>query len=266
MKEKILVLSDIHGNKEALRSIGKYIRKVKIDKIICLGDTVGYGVDFNWCLNWLEKNNAVIIKGNHESMLLGETNMDKCSKIAKESTIWIIKNLKKHTINQIIGSCDNYIYKEILFSHAGDIKLSWPYINSIYDCKIAFINPKKINFFGHTHRAMIISENEVIKLNKSCNIYLDREKQYYINPGSIGQNRGKKTGISFIILEINDNKEYRVRYYFCKYNAYKSYKDIMSSSMNEDIANYLIRETWKKRLFKILYKIEKYLQGGVYEE
>lgn len=266
MKEKILVLSDIHGNKEALNRIDKYIRKVKVDKIICLGDTVGYGVDFNWCLNWLEKNNAVIIKGNHESMLLGETNMDKCSKIAKESTIWTMTNVKKYTINKIMRINDNYIYKEMMFTHAGDIKLRWPYINNIYDCKIAFINPKKINFFGHTHRAMIISENEVIKMNKSCNIYIDREKQYYINPGSIGQNRGKKTGVSFIILEINDSKEYIVRYYFFKYNAYKAYKSIMASSMSEYIANYLIRETWKKRLFKILYKTEKYLQGGVYGE
>ena len=65
---RIAVLSDIHGNLEALTKALKIISKQKVDKIICLGDIVGYGVDSKECYEILKNKNCDFIIGNHEAM------------------------------------------------------------------------------------------------------------------------------------------------------------------------------------------------------
>ena len=51
---RIAVISDIHGNLEALKKALKIISKKKVEKIICLGDIVGYGVDSKECYEILK--------------------------------------------------------------------------------------------------------------------------------------------------------------------------------------------------------------------
>lgn len=41
---KIVIISDIHRNLEALKTTLKYIEKRKVDKIICLGDIISKGI------------------------------------------------------------------------------------------------------------------------------------------------------------------------------------------------------------------------------
>lgn len=63
---KIAVFTDIHGNYEALKSIIEDIKKLKIDSIICLGDTIGIGPNSKECLDLIIENNITMILGNHE--------------------------------------------------------------------------------------------------------------------------------------------------------------------------------------------------------
>lgn len=44
------VLSDIHANREALEAVFESIRDANADRVVCLGDVVGYGVDFDYCI------------------------------------------------------------------------------------------------------------------------------------------------------------------------------------------------------------------------
>ncbi len=60
-----LIVSDIHANLEALQAVlgdarGRY------DRILCLGDLVGYGADPNAIVEWARENVAVVIRGNHD--------------------------------------------------------------------------------------------------------------------------------------------------------------------------------------------------------
>ena len=62
--EKIAVLSDIHGNLEALKSCLEDIDQRGIQRIICLGDVIAKGVHPIECLDLLIKRNAIILRGN----------------------------------------------------------------------------------------------------------------------------------------------------------------------------------------------------------
>ena len=255
-KTRILVISDIHGNKEALQQVDKFIKRTKVDKIICLGDVVGYGVDFKWCLEWIVEHNAVLIKGNHESMILGETSIERCSDIAKQSFKWTYEQVDKK-IEEKLKACENlYVYENILFTHAGNIDiLKWRYIENIDRARECFSNEYKINFFGHTHRACIIDESGTkVDLTNTTTFRLSSEKCYYINPGSVGQNRGTKTRVSFMIIE-SDMENITLKYYSRRYKSYKAYRKILSSSMASEIGTYLVREETKRKLYDIVYKL-----------
>lgn len=61
---RIAIISDIHGNLEALKSTLQDIEKRNIDKIICLGDTIAKGVHPKECLKLVKENCEIVIQGN----------------------------------------------------------------------------------------------------------------------------------------------------------------------------------------------------------
>ena len=62
--ERIAIISDIHGNLEALRTVLDDIKKRNIDRIICLGDILAKGRHFSECIKLVKDNCDVVIQGN----------------------------------------------------------------------------------------------------------------------------------------------------------------------------------------------------------
>lgn len=66
------VISDIHGNAEALKRVLEDIEARKIDRVICLGDTVGYGPDPLECVDLVRQRCSWSLMGNHDFGVLYE--------------------------------------------------------------------------------------------------------------------------------------------------------------------------------------------------
>ena len=64
---RYLILSDIHGNREALEAVLAHAQGY--DQILCLGDLVGYGADPNFVVDWARANVAAIVRGNHDRIV-----------------------------------------------------------------------------------------------------------------------------------------------------------------------------------------------------
>lgn len=62
--ERIAIISDIHGNLEALKTVLDDIKKRDIDRIICLGDIIAKGRHFSECIKLVKDNCDVVIQGN----------------------------------------------------------------------------------------------------------------------------------------------------------------------------------------------------------
>ena len=138
---RIAVLSDIHGNLEALTKALKIISKQKVDKIICLGDIVGYGVDSKECYEILKNKNCDFIIGNHEAMYFDMVSSDSCSDKGKISVQWQKNNV---IINKDETEFKEYIrIDKCVFSHSclgkdGYLK----YLNKLEDILEAYKNEK----------------------------------------------------------------------------------------------------------------------------
>ena len=66
MSKEIAIISDIHGNYQALDAIIKDIKKRNIKDIICLGDTIALGPSSRECLDLIIKEKIPMLLGNHE--------------------------------------------------------------------------------------------------------------------------------------------------------------------------------------------------------
>ena len=64
---RIAVISDIHGNLEALKSVIRDISHSEIDEVICLGDTIGKGVNSCTCIELVKLNCDVVLRGNTDT-------------------------------------------------------------------------------------------------------------------------------------------------------------------------------------------------------
>ena len=83
------VISDIHGNLEALEAVLRDIDSRNIDRVVCLGDTVGYGADPEKCVDLVRRCCAAAIMGNHEDAVLEDRILDdEFRKQAADSIYW----------------------------------------------------------------------------------------------------------------------------------------------------------------------------------
>ena len=59
------LISDIHGNLEALEAVLKDIEGQSVDSVHCLGDMIGYGCNPIECIALTRKHCDTILMGNH---------------------------------------------------------------------------------------------------------------------------------------------------------------------------------------------------------
>lgn len=86
--EKIAIISDIHGNLEALKSVLNDIEERNINRIFCLGDIIAKGTYQQECVDLIKKNCEIIIKGNCDEYFTSNLDLSTKEKSEKERIIW----------------------------------------------------------------------------------------------------------------------------------------------------------------------------------
>ncbi len=82
---RVLIIADIHGNKEALRAVLGKERK-KYDCVLCLGDVCGYGPDSEHCIRMLKRIQTLYaVAGNHDAAVTGQLDTDWFNRAARNS-------------------------------------------------------------------------------------------------------------------------------------------------------------------------------------
>lgn len=195
---RILFISDIHGNYPALVSLEKYFHKV--DKVICLGDVVGYHCYVNEVIDYLKRYNVICIQGNHDRYVF--EGLDRQSKAINDSVRFGIeiarKKLTESSKEWLKSLPTSFSFKandiSILCCHGSP----WDVTNGyIYADSILF--PKMSDFafdliaLGHTHRAYT-------KHIENLTIF---------NPGSVGQARDTEGKACAKIFD-TDTKEFEI--------------------------------------------------------
>jgi predicted phosphodiesterase len=201
---KVAVLSDIHGNRFALEEVLKEALQIGVEKLLVLGDIVGYYYHPEVVLEMLSKWDYEIIKGNHEVLLqdlkegkidpevmkkkYGRGHEQALIKIDSKTQDWLfsLPEQKSVRINNVYfqmnhgspSSIDEYIYPDAS-------------IEQLEKC-----NSIQHDFvlIGHSHYAFSF---------RCANSTL-------INCGSVGQSR-QKGGLAFWVVINTENKSFEIK-------------------------------------------------------
>jgi diadenosine tetraphosphatase ApaH/serine/threonine PP2A family protein phosphatase len=151
---RIAFLTDIHGNLEALEAVLEAVARLAVDRLVILGDLVGYGPDPAAVVERVGKlvdQGAVCIKGNHDhAACTSVAGMTENARIAIE---WTRGQLRGPHIDYLSALQMAVRDEDRLYVHASAFKPeSWPYIRSIDTAgKSLDATDARLTFVGHTH-------------------------------------------------------------------------------------------------------------------
>ncbi|MEN6378904.1 MAG: metallophosphoesterase family protein [Methanofastidiosum sp.] len=239
---KIAIMSDIHGNSEALSEVLIDIEKQSVDKIICMGDLVGYGPYPNEVVNTFIDQKIPSTLGNHDLATFDMELLNDLTGIAHESillTLDILGKDEKKYLEKLPKSID---CRNFHFVHASPPDNVRGYITkkSVNEIKYLFSQfDSKLCFIGHTHLlAMYHLVNNELKHEsmEQGKLKLDPEKKYIINVGSVGQPRDGIPKAKYVIF---DEDDYLLEIRFIDYDVKKVQNKILELGFPRKNAEFL---------------------------
>lgn len=218
---KIAIISDIHGNREALKTAIKDIKKRKCDKIICLGDIISKGKFSNECVELIKENCDVVLRGNCDDYFTKEHDLDNLNEKDKQRILKYRKELtaeNKEYLSNLPFCYEFYLSGRLIrVFHAGPDTV-YNYSNTgIYasiDKKYKMFEPNSLTLsnniadivvYGHIHTQLM---NKIYNRTLICCGSVGNNLDYVRNDNKDG-NVLNTTCINYVLLEgILDSKKY----------------------------------------------------------
>jgi len=240
---KRAIISDIHGNLEALTAVLARIRELKINETICLGDIVGYGPNPIECLDLVISHCQLTILGNHDQAALFDP--EGFNPVAMRAIFWTRKQLE---LEQSAKSDQRWDFLgelprrhdegEFLFVHGSSRDPTNEYVfpELIYDKDLMgalFSRIERFCFQGHTHIPGCFTEKrEFFTPDQSDTLFHLGDTKCMFNVGSVGQPRDGDRRACFVIL---DSEERTVQFQRVEYDVETTRRKIYAIPELDDV-------------------------------
>lgn len=225
-------ISDIHSNLEALTAVLADIDARGIQRVICLGDVIGYGPNPRECLDLIQQRCSDVILGNHDYATLYEPTRFNYG--AEEAVFWTRAVLEADPDPaavarrwEFIGSLDirrvlddtAFNGHRVLTVHGSPRRPVNEYLfpddvfNTPVKITTAFERFHGVCFVGHTHLPGVFTgEPEFISPEDTDGVFRLTDEKVLINVGSVGQPRDRDPRACYVILEEGLIRFLRVEY------------------------------------------------------
>ncbi len=242
---KRAIISDIHGNLEALTSVLAKIDEMQINEIICLGDIIGYGPNPVECLDLVMNCCSTTILGNHDQAALFDP--EGFNPVAMRAIFWTREKLESDLADPIrsderwdfLGELPRrHDEGQFLFVHGSprDPTNEYVFPEHIYEKELMnmlFNRFEKFCFQGHTHIPGCFTEDKkFISPEQADHIFVLGEPKCMFNIGSVGQPRDGDRRACFVVL---DSEEKTVRYHRVDYDAEATRSKILAIPNLDDM-------------------------------
>lgn len=217
---KRALVSDIHGNFEALQAVLSDIREQQITEIYCLGDVIGYGPNPCECLDAAMRMDLCIL-GNHDQASIFDP--EGFNPVALRAIYWTRQILDSSTgsaaaVNRrwdFLGERPvRHPEGDLLFVHGSprDPTNEYVFPEHVHDdrkMKNLFRRIQKLCFQGHTHIPGVFTENGEFITPEDCSYtYPLASQKLMINVGSVGQPRDGDPRACYVVL-YDDHIDFR---------------------------------------------------------
>jgi len=238
---RIGIISDIHGNFEALSNVISYLQSEKLDQMICLGDVVGYGASPNECCELVRKNCAVTLLGNHDAAVIGAMEPSFYYEAARETIYWTRKAINKENYEWLFSLPYTHSSGDLGFFHSAPVLPSgFFYCVQSTEAEAhlnSFKKLKPINFIGHSHLTTVFAlSQKKVKESKPDSVTIKNGVKFIVNVGSVGQPRDKNPESCFGIYDTDEAKFSIVR---LEYDIESAARKVIEAGLDERFAKRL---------------------------
>jgi predicted phosphodiesterase len=191
------VVADIHGNREALAAALEVLEGRLVERIVCLGDIVGYNADPDECVALVRSRCAIAIAGNHDLIGLGRLDFRRCSNKAEYSLRRTRRALAPASIDYLAALPPHFLLENsVVLVHGGvrDVQQYMVTPGLIRD-NAALLREDfpgaRLCFFGHSHEQKVyeVEGDRVQEIAVDGKLQLRKGPTYFVNPGSIDASR-----------------------------------------------------------------------------
>lgn len=185
------ILGDIHSNNEALRAVLADVERVGADRILCLGDIVGYGAEPGECIREIYTRRIDSVLGNHDSAVVGHTPLDWFNDYARAAVVWTAGRLSGEEKKYLSSLPLTGEYEGFTIVHSSlAAPAEWNYVTGIIEAMRCFeCLTAPLCFVGHSHMPVIFRESGGITRHMEKAIRIEKNAHYIVNVGSVGQPR-----------------------------------------------------------------------------
>ena len=201
----VALLADIHSNLPALRAVLDYLELRRIEHILILGDTVGYGPHPKQCIEALVQAGAVCLLGNHENALVQGDDSLITSRSARWALEWSRPLLDSDDLAwlaclppRLTGNgwmavhgapMDPTFFNAYVYQMTYEDNLDWMGQHGVGIC-----------FHGHNHLQGVYARGRGMdRLIRDAKVDLAQFEHTLVGPGSVGQPRGNQPGADFAL-------------------------------------------------------------------
>lgn len=210
---RLAVLSDVHSNLEALEAV---LAHADADRVVVLGDLVGYGADPDAVVRRLLECGAFLIAGNHDLAVTERFDVAWFNVVAAEAVEWTRANIEPDIYRSLAALEPKARHDGRLLVHGSVRDPAAEYLRDAYAAAASFeADPSfEIGLYGHTHlpAAYAGSGGSVRRLDCGEPIVLRGGERHLLNPGSVGQPRDGDPRASYLSLEDDVARWRRVPY------------------------------------------------------
>jgi len=252
---RILLLSDIHANLEALEAC--LAVAPAHDQVANLGDIVGYGASPNEVSEKSRALGGLLVRGNHDKACTGLTNLEYFNPVAGLAALWTRQNLAPANFEFLRALPNGPVQLEgagadpeqpVYLVHGSPLDED-EYIISVRDAlDVLMRSGVRLTFYGHTHLQGwfgLDAENGALAMRpgyatsdqfEQMEVELERDAKYLVNPGSIGQPRDGDWRAAFALY---DSERYAITFYRVPYDVKGAQKRILAAKLPERLATRL---------------------------
>jgi diadenosine tetraphosphatase ApaH/serine/threonine PP2A family protein phosphatase len=199
------LVSDIHGNLDALQAVLARIRPE--DRLLCLGDVVGYGPQPNECVDAIRARASVCVLGNHDVAAIDGYGLQYFNPYAKEAMAFTQRVLEPERVAWLDGLAYEHRTPRYLLVHGAPVDY-FTYILDKADAQRALeASDAPLIFVGHSHIAEYYERGPGAggiahkHMQRGGTLRLRDGARYVINVGSVGQPRDLNPEASFALYD-----------------------------------------------------------------
>lgn len=244
---RIAVVSDIHSNGDALDAVARELDRVRPDRVVHLGDLVGYNAEPEKCVRWAMANCSDGILGNHDAVVCGKAGGEFFHRPALQAARWSARQMEAPELGYLAGlPVRTTIPGGILLVHGAP---SDPdrYLFLLEDAEqemdlLAGTEDIRVVLYGHTHLpAAFVRRADGNAVSAPLEgFHLEEGDVAMLNPGSVGQPRDRDPRSSFLLFDTGSGAASWIR---VAYDVDRSRRKVLEAGLPAFFATRLVDGT-----------------------